>query len=169
MPPVLCSLLGRWAWPGHSRCRKGAESLVPVWAEAEAALDSWALGSGVLTWPEKGQRAGDERGAMKAAWHHPPAMLAEAAGQTPAFPLTRRPLALPHAYSFPRPGTKGLCLSSWRLLASDKPSEGQPHPGSTGQGTASYGVPSIKVCDTGQCSASLTFPASSIKWAAFLT
>ena len=32
---------------------KGAERSVPVWAEAEAALDSWALVSGVLTWPER--------------------------------------------------------------------------------------------------------------------
>ena len=50
------SLLGFWACPVHSRCpkgRKGAEGSIPVWVEAEAALDSWALVSGVLTWPER--------------------------------------------------------------------------------------------------------------------
>lgn len=31
----------------------GAEGSIPVLAEAEAALDSWALVSGVLTWPER--------------------------------------------------------------------------------------------------------------------
>lgn len=78
MPPALCSLLGLWAWP--QQVPEGAESLVPVWAEAEAALDFWALGSGVLTWPEEGQRAGDECGAVEASeprrppQHHPPAM-----------------------------------------------------------------------------------------------